>query len=171
MGVVYSKGGKAGLDAKLPGYNLAAQRAPWLVVRDFDMDASCPAKLREILLPAPARHMRFRIAVRAVEAWLLADREALSRYLRLAPHLVPSSPDEDADPKRRLIAIASYSRSKDVREDMVPISGSSAVVGPGYLGRITEFASKHWRPEIAEKSSDSLRRCRKCLREWTALLW
>lgn len=76
-------GGKTQLDPKLPGYNQAARRSAWLVLRDLDHDdaGGCVPRLIEDLLgSAPSAGMAFRIAVREVEAWLLADAAGCIRF-------------------------------------------------------------------------------------------
>lgn len=80
VGPVYGLKGKDYLDTKLRGYNNAARFSPWLVLRDLDNDASCAPPLRARLLPATSARMRLHIVVRAVESWLIADHEALSRF-------------------------------------------------------------------------------------------
>src|SRR5687768_12681237 len=90
---IYGRVGKAQIDSSLHGYNNAARFAPWLVLRDLDSDAACPSALARQLLPAPATWMRFRIAVREVESWLLADPDELSEYMRVSRNLIPNNPD------------------------------------------------------------------------------
>src|SRR5437868_5465815 len=65
--------GKSNLRRALPGYNAAAQWSGWLVMVDLDHEFPCPSGLVADWLPAQSPHMRFRVVVRAVEAWLLAD--------------------------------------------------------------------------------------------------
>jgi hypothetical protein len=67
-GTVYGKQGKQHLRTRIAGFNNAAQHMPWLVLVDLDHDADCAPPLRAKWLPAPARWMCFRVAVRAVEA-------------------------------------------------------------------------------------------------------
>lgn len=76
VGPIHGKNGKNKLDQGIEGYNKAAQYNPWSVLRDLDHDALCPVCLRKELLPELAPQMCFRIAVRAVESWLMADRKA-----------------------------------------------------------------------------------------------
>jgi hypothetical protein len=112
--------------------------------------------------------MCFRIAVREVEAWLLADQERLSTFLKVATARVPSEPEAEHDPKRAMVDIARKSRKREIREDMVPRPGSGRTVGPAYASRLIEFVSHPttgWRPDIAAKRSDSLRRCLACMRK------
>jgi hypothetical protein len=53
----------------------------------------------------------------------------------------------------------------DIREDMLPRRGSGRPIGPAYTSRMIEFVENNWRPEVAARSSDSLRRCLVRLRE------
>jgi hypothetical protein len=126
---------------------------------DLDADAGCAPPLRAVWLPQPAPMMCFRVAVRAVEAWLLADREQLARFLGIAASRVPLAPETVLDPKRALVDLAARSRRRAIREDMVPRSGSGRSVGPAYASRLIEFVDGYWRPEMATNNSDSLRRC------------
>src|SRR5262249_9439426 len=139
--------------------------SPWLVVRDLDHDDECGAALASALMPSPTKWMRFRIAVRETESWLLADRESLASYLRIQRALVPVHPETLPDPKQALVNLARRSRSRAIVADMVPRLGVSAPVGPAYTARVSEFALQHWRPEIAAASSPSLRRCIERIRE------
>lgn len=163
---VHGERGKDHLDAQMRGFNRAAERARWLVLRDLDQDADCAPALVARLLPTPARHMRFRIAVRATEAWLLADRDGLSRFLRVSAARVPPRPDDIDRPKQFLVDLARKSGSSGIRRDMVPAAGSSARVGPLYVARIAEFVKAHWQPRQAERASDSLARCLRDIEEW-----
>ena len=112
--------------------------------------------------------MRFRIAVREVESWALADPARVSRFLRIHQALVPGSPDQLDDPKQTLVNLARRSRVAAIRTDMVPAVGMSGPVGPAYTSRIAEFALEHWRPSVAVENSDSLRKCVERLKEFSA---
>ncbi len=167
-GLVRGREGKAGLLQQLPKYNQAARLAKWLVVVDLDQAACAPAYVQNIL-PQPSEGMCLRIAVRAIESWLLADREHLARFLGIAIDNVPLNPDLEINPKTTFIQLAQKCRQKALREDIAPRANSGAKVGPGYSGRINQFVNQsayQWRPEIAVAHSDSLRRCVKALREW-----
>src|SRR5947209_1888905 len=74
VGTVYCRMGKHDLLKRLTNYNKAARFEPWFVVVDLDMDTQCPPQAIVQWLPNPTKGMRFRIAVRAIEAWLMADR-------------------------------------------------------------------------------------------------
>lgn len=162
-GTVHGQRGKQGLNDQLKGFNLAAVHQPWLVLRDLDSDAPCPGELIRKLLPNPSPHMRFRLAVKAIEAWLLADSERIASFLGIASATIPPNPDSLPNPKRALVELATRSTRRAIREDMVPKPGLSSVVGPAYASRIAEFARGHWRPLVAARRSTSLARCVRAL--------
>lgn len=161
-GPLHGGNGKPNLLRRLGGFNNAARFSPWLVIVDLDQDAECAARAKTDWLATPSNHMCFRIAVRSVEAWLLADAERLSSFLSIREAHVPAQPELLADPKLTLVNLARASRNRNVREDLVPRPESGRKVGAAYLSRMTEFVSDHvkgWRPTEASKRSDSLRRC------------
>jgi hypothetical protein len=163
---VYPAGSKNRLLANLVGYSNAARFSPWVVLVDLDRDCDCAPPCRDRWLPTRSAHLCFRIAVRAVEAWLMADRERIAQLLRVSVARVPSSPDHVEDPKLELVSLARKSRSSSIRREMVPTSSSCRRVGPLYVQNMIRFVedrSTGWRPEIAAEHSDSLRRCIRAL--------
>lgn len=163
-GPVYGRKGKPYLLGKLGGYNNAAAYAPWVVLVDLDQDSECAPPYRQYRLPCPAQYMCFRIAVHAVEAWLLADDMAIAGFLGISRKVVPANPETLTDPKLSLVGLASRSRRTAIREDMVPRPDSGAKVGPAYSTRLIEFVQRHWRPELAADRSESLRSAIDCIR-------
>lgn len=159
LGTVYGKKGKHALLRRLGGYNAAAECSPWIVLVDLDRDADCAPPFRAECLPQPACSMCFRIAVRAVEAWLLADRERFSRFLGVRIASLPRSPEDVEDPKQLVVELARGSTKRDIRTDLVPRVASGRRVGGAYVDRLTEFVAGSWRPETAAQNADSLRRC------------
>jgi hypothetical protein len=155
----YVMNGKAHLDSRLPAYCRAAAQAPWLVLRDLDRDAPCAGALVARLAPRRPPLMCFRIAVRSVEAWLLADRARIAEFLHVSPALVPRDPEDESDAKRVLVGLAGRSRRREIREDMAPHWGSTARVGPNYTWRLNQFAEELWNPRSAARASPSLQRC------------
>ncbi len=159
VAIAHACSGKTDVLRRLDGFNHAARISPWFVVVDLDGSAPCAPPARARWLPAPSPLMRFRIAVREAEAWLLAHRDAIASYLSVRLSLVPAQPELLPDPKLALVNLARASRRTAVREDMVPIPGGGRSVGPGYEGRIIDFARNHWDPVVASANADSLRRC------------
>ncbi|HEV2948087.1 MAG TPA: hypothetical protein VGX70_11975 [Gemmataceae bacterium] len=164
LGQVHGLQGKGRLLKQLNAYNQAAKSEPWVVLVDLDRDAECAPPCCQRWLPDRAPQMCFRIVVRAIEAWLLADREGLASFLGISVSPVPRQPETIDDPKLTLVGLARRSRRRKLREDMVPEPGGRTV-GPRYRDRLTEFVDGHWRPEMAARLSDSLCRCRIRLRE------
>jgi hypothetical protein len=156
VGACFSSRGFGYLKKKLEGFNHAAKGTPFLVLTDLDQTECAPVLIREWLPYPPERNLLFRVAVKAVEAWLLADRKAFPKFLRVSEHLMPIKPDEVDNPKRFLINLAAKSRSKEIRESIAPSLNSSASIGPDYNGKLTEFVQREWRVKEAIKNSPSL---------------
>lgn len=114
VGPVHGKSGKAHLRQRIAGYNNAARIGPWVVLVDLNREAECAPPLRDAWLRQPAPMMCFRVAVRGVESWLLADRGRLARFLRVPISRIPTAPDSIEDPKRAVIELAARSRRRDI---------------------------------------------------------
>jgi hypothetical protein len=91
-GTIYGKAGKDHIRNRIRDYNNAARFAPWIVLVDLDREADCAASLCRNWLPEPAPKLMFRVAVRSLEAWFLADGEAISSYLDVSRDRVPRLP-------------------------------------------------------------------------------
>ena len=163
IGSVYGKNGKPMLRKKIKGYNNAARRSPWLVLIDLDDDADCAPPVREEWIPDPAPHLCFRIAVREVEAWLMADGPTLARFLSVSVNKIPAEPEKLSRPKNAMLNLARQSRRTIIREDMVPRKKSGRRVGPAYPSRLVEYVRNHWQPDVAAQHSESLKRSIDCL--------
>lgn len=157
--------GKSQLDLRLSRFNDAANGTPWFVLRDLDHDAECAPALLADRSFVPKSWMVYRIAVREVEAWLLADAESLADFLGVEPSLIPTDPDGEADPTTTLVNLARRSSRATVRKRMVPKPNSSAQVGPLYEAAIIEYGAEHWSLDRACRRSASLKRAREALRD------
>ena len=164
-GTVYGRNGKPALLNRIKGYNNAAQFTPWVVVVDLDNDAVCAPPLRDAWLPTPAPHLCFRIAVREIEAWLMADKQTLASYLRIRAGSVPEEPEGLQYPKDVMVNLARGSRNRDIRNDIVPRENSGRRVGPAYVSRLIEYVHENWRPEVAAERAESLCRSIRCLQK------
>ena len=164
VGVIYGKDGKASVLNKLKGYNNAGRHSLWIVLVDLDNDQDCAPLARAAWLPKPSPRLCFRIAVREVEAWLMADAETLADYLSIARSKVPANVESLNAPKAALVNLARGSRRKNIREDMVAREGSGRQVGVAYVSRLIEYVKTTWRPDVASQRADSLRRTIDCLR-------
>lgn len=160
VATVYITNGKGNLVRRLAGFNEAARHAPWLVVVDLN-GTNCAPDLLAQILPAPSPLMTCRVAVRAIEAWLMGDCDRLASFLGIAASRLPIDPDGVANPKQTLVNAAASSRRRAIREDMTPRPGSGRSVGPNYAGRLIEFMADEaagWRPDVAANRSNSLAR-------------
>ena len=163
VGRVLGRQGKPHLRAKIGGYCQAARRDPWLVLIDLDADADCPVPILDEWLPTKPQHMCFRVAVREIESWLLADADTLAAYLSVRRERVPKMPDWLDDPKDSMIALARRSRDRRIRQDMVPVTGGGGHTGRRYTARMTEYVLGTWRSDVAARRSESFRRAMACL--------
>lgn len=155
----FDRRGKNNLDTALNGMASASQHFNWLILRDLDAEACAPAVLARIL-PQHADPGRFvlRLAKESIEAWLLADPQALSQFLSVRPALIPDNPEALHHPKTSLVGLAAQSRSRELREALVPRPASGARVGPEYNQRLIEFVYTAWNVRRAAVNCDSLAR-------------
>ena len=158
---VHVKDGKTSVRAKIRGNNRSAGHLRWLVLVDLDREFGCAPELVRNWLPDPAAYLRLRVAVRAVESWLLADGANLGAPLGA----IPAAPDSPDDPKAAMLALAARSRHRVVREDMLPAAGSKIKTGPAYNARLIGFVERYWQPAAAASIWPSLRRTRRSLAE------
>ena len=162
-GTIYGKKGKDHLRQRIGGYNNAARQAPWIVLVDLDHEEECAPPLRAGWIPQPASHLCFRVAVREIEAWLMADAQTLAAFLSVRPSAVPADPESLEHSKVEMVNLARRSRRRAIGEDMVPRAGSGRSVGPAYTSRLVEYVESRWCPDIAAKRAESLWRAIACL--------
>jgi len=165
----YGRNGSGLLRKRIGSWNQAAKRLPFLVLTDLDRDECAPTLIRTWLPEAPHPNLLLRVAVREVEAWLLADRLGWSEFLGLERAEPRSDVETLTDPKSALIESIRKCRRRDLREDLLPAPRTTARVGPNYNGRLIEFVESTWRPEEARKNADSLDRMIQALGQgWTS---
>lgn len=153
---IYRRGGAGYLRRKIKDFNRAAQGMPFFVLTDLDQH-ECPPSLIANWLRVPKHsNLIFRVAVREVEAWVMAHREAFAKFLGIAVELIPLRIEEIDDPKELLVRLARRSRRADVRRDLVPRPGSTAKVGRDYNGALGRFVMKSWNAFEAAENSASL---------------
>ena len=158
IGATYMRGGFGYLKNNIGGFNKAARGTPFFVLTDLDQN-ECPPRLIAEWLPAN-RHpnLLFRVAVREVEGWLLADRGGFSSFLGISDRDIPTNLDSVQDPKALLLRLAARSRKVDIRMDLVPPARSERLIGPNYNGRLVEYIDRVWDPSKARLCSCSLDR-------------
>jgi hypothetical protein len=158
----YSEGGYGYIKKNIKGFNEACKGYPFFILTDLDA-VDCAPTLIEDWLRVPAHpNLIFRIAVREVEAWLLADIEGFSKYTGISTVNFHHNPEEITDPKAELMRLIKRCRKRRIREDILP-KNEFASVGPNYNGRLGEFVMKYWSVSRAIRRSDSLKRAMKQL--------
>jgi len=157
------KRGNDQIQKKISGFNNAAKGMPYLVLTDLD-NADCPLVILSEWLTQPKHpNLLFRIAVKEVEAWLLAHREAFAKFLGISVDLIPGDADRIPDPKLLLINLARRSRKRKLREAIVPERNSTAKIGKDYNRPLIEFVNKSWQVASAQTNSPSLKRAMNAL--------
>ena len=146
---------------------MARNGLPVVLLTDLDRTPCAPQLVRE-WFGATSRtdNFVFRVAVREVESWLLADHEGIRTLLgkRCRP---PQFPDEVLDPKNKLLELA-RNAPRSVREEIVRSEGSIARQGLGYNRCLSEFVAETWSLGRAEARSPSLLRARRRIDELAA---
>lgn len=123
-----------------------------------DTDGGCPVDLLRKWLPQPVpARFQLRFAVTEAESWLMADKSSFSSFFHVNAKHVPDAPDEIKDAKRRLLWLASKSKRRQFRAEIVSITDPTRP-GTGYNQHLCAFASNHWQPGEAATRSPSLAR-------------
>lgn len=152
------KGGFGYLKSRLANLCDLARRQPVVIFTDLDK-VDCPCKLLDewFLGIKKPDELMFRVVVREIESWVLADCAAFSRFFGVSPAKIPYNPDLLPDPKATLLKIIEGSR-REIREAMIAKKGALAIQGVGYNTLLCEFVRKEWSSGRASERSDSLKR-------------
>ena len=124
------RGGSGYLKQNIRTWNQTLVKGiPLLLLTDLDTE-DCAPKLRYDWLHGRTPHpnLIFRVAVREVEAWLMADRDRFADHLGVAASRIPSAPETEANPKQAVFNAAARSKRRGIREG-IPPSGTRRV-GP-----------------------------------------
>jgi hypothetical protein len=167
IGSVMGQEGKTYIDKRLKDFNNTSKSLPFFVLRDLDSDECAPDIVRK-LFPFPKhQNLLFRIAVREIETWLLADNKGFSSYLGISANRIQPQVERIKDPKEYLISLARTSRKSDIRNDIVPYKNSTAKQGRNYNNQLIYFVNNFWDMKKAMDNSDSLRRAFKAIQTFT----
>jgi hypothetical protein len=148
--------GFGNLRKKVPSFCEASRHYPVWLLTDLDR-WGCPEVLIKNWLDGKSRpaNFCFRVAVKEVEAWLLADREKFADYLGVSKGKIFGNPDAIEDPKRFLLDLVRKGK-RAIQEDLLPPKGSAASQGFGYNARLCNFVDVAWSPDRAASQSRSL---------------
>jgi hypothetical protein len=160
---IWVQGGKERLRSQFRSFLLSARSLPWLVLVDLNHEAAWAPRL--------PRGMCFRVVVREIESWLMADAERLAAHLEISEDRIPPNPDQLDDPKSTLLDVVRAHAPNRIRDALLPRPESRRRVGPLYNEVLKEFvlgSGHRWRPDVAAKHSASLRGCLACLKRLIA---
>lgn len=146
-------------------YQMGAHGLPVLLLTDLDADPCPGGKVLAWLGHQPSPGFLLRICVREVEAWLLADLEAMGKFLRIKPANLPSEPESLPDPKAALIKLAQKA-PRSIRVGLTPIG--KAPIGPDYNELLSDFIENYWSIDRACRRAPSLLRARRRIAELAA---
>ena len=151
-------GGFGKIKTGVQRFKNASKVTPHIVLTDLDMRDCAPTLLKDWSVDTATKDMLFRVAVREVEAWLLADREGVAKYLNLPLAKIPQHPELENDPKQAFFSLVRKCKKRRLVEELVPATGSSASIGPLYNSRMGNFVRDNWNIQRAAVNSDSLSR-------------
>jgi len=159
IGSCFGKTGFGYLKSKINGFNKAAQGNPFFVLTDLDTSFNCaPELVTNWITGVKHPNLIFRVAVKEVETWLLADKKTFSTFLKINQNLIPQNVEAVIDPKQTVIELAKKSPNRDLREDIVPPERSTRKQGPNYNNRMIGYVNDNWNILHAIKNSQSLLR-------------
>ena len=118
---VYGNEGCGYLKRQSPAFNNAAKVCPFLLLTDLDSRHCAPELLKEWLPKPRHKHFLLRVAVREVEAWVLASAsdDAFGRFLGLKSKCRFPRPEDLQDPKGELLRLAIKCNRRERREALV----------------------------------------------------
>lgn len=136
-----------------------ARSIPVLLLTDLDRDA-CPPGLIDSWIGRRElpENMLFRVAVREIESWVLADRMGFSRYFSVPIEKMPRDPESLDDPKQVLLALIRRYGNRIVKANMLPERGTMVAIGLGYNETLMRFVQELWSVNRAAACAESLAR-------------
>lgn len=159
--VVYNtfrRGGSGYIKKNLKGFNNGAKVHPFIVLVDLDRIECPPALIKEWITFSTNDGFFFRVVVREIESWIMADRISFADYISISPEKIPLNIESIEDPKSFLLKLVKDSGNREVKNDMLPGKGSTAKIGPLYNESLAGFIREYWCLEQASKNSRSLER-------------
>lgn len=139
-------------------YLSASHALPHLVLVDLDQHVCAPQLRQQWGVASLPRSMLFRVAVREVEAWVLADRSGFADFAGIPVNKIAAAPESLPEPKQTLINLVRRSRNKRLAAELVPAPGSRVSIGPLYNERLGQFVRERWDVDAAMANSPSLGR-------------
>ncbi len=162
------KSGFGYLRTSLPKFcNAARNGRNIFVLTDLD-NARCAPSLLSDWFSQQQKHERllFRVAVREVEAWVMADKEHFADFLGIRSAQIGIDVDQISHPKAHLLQIAEKGK-RALKSQLLPRKGALASQGFGYNDVLGRFVRDHWSSARAAEHSESLKRAINRLNAWS----
>ncbi|QQV77254.1 hypothetical protein H5J25_18415 [Sphingomonas aliaeris] len=158
IGLKLRKGGAGYLRSSFNKFCQMANREYVLLLTDLDRLICAPELINSWAggFPLPEK-LLFRVPVREIEAWLLADRQGMAALMGISEASLPSQPDDLPDPKGTLLN-AARNASRSVRSELVVGRNTLASQGLGYNRVLSNYVETIWNIDRAADRSPSLRR-------------
>jgi len=147
--------GNGKIKRQIKAYNKASQFGYYFVITDLDDNECAPSLIKDWMPEQQNSQLLFRVAVREIESWLLADRANFASFFSISQQLIPLNPDNEKNPKQTVIALAKRSKKREIREAIVPID-DYVKTGPRYNIKLQYFIQNNWCIDSARKISRSL---------------
>lgn len=145
VAAVFKEGGFGYLKKMTPAFNNMAKASPVLMLTDLDNRPCAPELLGEWLQHPKHPDFLLRVAVREVEAWLLASDEEFRNFLGLRKAVAFPDPEGLADPKLELLKLAAVSPRRELREAIARRdTGGNLRQGPAYNSALAGFVNGPW---------------------------
>lgn len=159
IGHVFKGGGFGYLRKKCPAFNNLATICPVLMLTDLDQRPCAPHLLKDWLSMPKHRDFLLRIAIREVEAWLLAADASFGRFLGLRGACTIPQPESLPDPKSALLKIALTCPRRDLREALVRQDANGNLKqGPAYNSTLAAYVNESWLLDVAAQRCPSFQR-------------
>ncbi len=154
------------LRTNVRAFNNAAAATPHFVLTDLDVSACAPELIQEWTGGMLHPNFILRVAVREVEAWLLADTHNLAEFLRLPPVDIPADVESIPQPKEEIVRLALLSPDAEIRDNLAPRPGSTATTGRLFTRTLVGYVKDLWDIDAAADNANSLERALRALRSF-----
>ncbi len=159
VGPVFKRGGFGYLRKRSSAFNNMAKACPVLLLTDLDQRPCAPDLLQDWLTQPKHKDFLLRVAVREVEAWVLAADATFGNFLGLRRECKISEPEALPDPKAELLKLASTCLRRDVRDALVRRdTNGNLKQGPAYNSTLAGYINEAWLPDVAAARCPSLKK-------------
>ncbi|MDW7680839.1 MAG: hypothetical protein SCK70_09755 [bacterium] len=153
------KRGKGYIKSRINGINDSSPVTTFFVLADLDQIVCAPILINQWFKRKIRKKLIFRVVVREIEAWLLADVVGFARYLKLSESYLTKkigNPEELRYAKEKLISLVDKCKISELKTDIVKKQRTGYKQGSGYNARLAEFVENYWNLQHARAKSRSL---------------